>query len=490
MTKKSVLAWVLAAALLILAAGCASSGGGRPGWVDNPPADTQNSFSFVGVGSNPGGDEAGARQMAGSQLVSEITRFLGVKITAETTVEAKDAFGQFESNVTQRINESSQAQIGDLRVVDAWTERGPSGVTVYLLAEYDRGALLEEKARLEAVFAEREEAISGPEGEGNALMAEGAYYRAALKYSEAALAAVSSSVDNAAIKFERNMNKVKEALSRIRLIGLNDNITGTLNGDLEEPFNLKVTGGADASASGLEGVDIRVSYKVLRRNGRLSPTSEYFRTDGAGMVAFSRPPAAFVGEEILTMSLDMRSVLEPLAELPDPFYAQVEGLEQIINQKRVNFRYEILSNAKEIPTAVLLVDRDRGGNPLGRSDTASGLLEILTEEGFLVYLLENQPQYASLSEAELLNRLTSEWGGRYERLIFGFAGIDSFEESDGAAMVQVSGEAKAVDLASGAVLYSANGRSRARGSSQTGTISAAFKNLGKNLGEEMINNLP
>ena len=488
MTKKAAASTILM--VLFFAAGCASGEGGRPGWVNSPPADSQGAVFFVGAGSDPGGSEVGARQMAGSQLVSEITRFLGVKITAETTVEAKDAFGEFESNVTQKINENSQAQIGDLKVVDSWTDWSSGGVTVYLLAEYDKGALLEEKARLEAVFVEREEAISGPEREGERLMTEGAYYRAALKFGEAALAAVSSEVDNAAIKFERNLNNAKEALSRIRLLSLNDNITGVLGGELEEPFRMKVTGGAGKSAPGLEGVDIRVSYKVIRRNNRLSSTSETFRTDGEGMIVFWRPPANFVGEEVLSMALDMRRILDPLSELSDPFYAQVGGLEQVINQKRVNFRYEITSLAKEIPTAVLLVDQDRGGNPLERSDTASGLLEILTGEDFAVYLLDNSPQYASLSEAELLGRLASEWEARYERIILGFAGIDSFDETDDYVIVQVSGEAKAVDLATGAVIYTANGQSRARSKSPSGTVSAAFKNLGKNLGEELINNLP
>ena len=474
--------YLLASALALIAASCASTGMGRPGWVDSPPADTQAAFIFVGAGSDPAGDEAAARRMAQGEVVSEITRFLGVKITAETTVEAKDAYGVFESNVTQRISESSRAKIGDLRVVDSYIDRGPGGVTVFLLAEYDRGALLEEKARLEAVFAEQVEAVSGPEGEGNSLMTRGEYYRAALKYGEAALAAVSSDLDNAAIKFERNLNNTKEALSRIRLIGLNDNLTVMLNSSMDEPFRLKVTGGADRSDPGIEGVDIRISYKVARSNGRLSPKSEYFRTDGDGMVAFRRPPAGFVGAETVTMSIDFRSVLEPLSEIPDPFYAQVEGLEQVLSQKRTVFQYEIISTARDVPTAVLLMDRDRGGNPLERTDTASGFLEVLTGQGFQVSLLDLSADYIGLSERELLNRLIRQWGDKYERIILGFASIDSFEEADGAAMVLVSGEAKAVDLSSGTILYSASGSSRARSTSQTGTITAAFKKLGQSLG--------
>lgn len=475
-------------ALIFLASGCASSGGGRPGWIDNPPGETGKSFSFVAAGSDPSGDEAAARQQAGSQLVSEITRYLGVKITSDTTVEARDAYGEFESQVNQTITESSRAQIGDLQVVDSYTSRGPSGVTVYLLAEYERGALLNEKARLEALFAEQEEAISGPEMEGKTLFASGQFYRAALKFGEAALAAASSGVDNADIKFERNINSAKQALAEIRLIPQNGIITANLNSPFDDAFRLKVTGGADETAPGLSGVDIRISYQVARR-GRLSPTSETVRTDAQGTVEFRRPPAAFVGKENLSMVLDFRSILEPLMNLPDPYYDLVGGLEQVVNQKRAVFPYEILSLARKIPTAVVLIDRDRGGNPMGRSDSASGVFEVLTEKGFKVYQVD-AAAYAGITEGDLLDRLRADLAGRYERVIFGFTRIVSFEEADGAVIVQVSGEARSADLSDGTILYSANSSSRARGSSQTGTISAAFKTLGKNLGEAIVNNLP
>ena len=474
--------------LIFFAVGCASSGGGRPGWIDSPPGETGKSFSFVAAGSDPSGDEAAARQQAGSQLVSEITRYLGVKITSDTTVEARDAYGEFESQVNQTITESSRAQIGDLQVVDSYTSRGPSGVTVYLLAEYERGALLSEKARLEALFAEQEEAISGPESEGKTLFASGQFYRAALKFGEAALAAASSGVDNADIKFERNINSAKQALAEIRLVPENDIIMANLNSPFEDAFRLKVTGGSDESAPGLPGVDIRISYQVARR-GRLSPTSETVRTDSQGTVEFRRPPAAFVGKENLTMALDFRSVLEPLMNLPDPYYDLVGGLEQVVNQKRAVFPYEILSLAREIHTAVVLINRDRGGNPMGRPDSAAGVFEVLTEKGFKVFQVD-AATYTGIAEGDLLDRLRADLAGRYERVIFGFTRIVSFEEADGAVIVQVAGEARGVDLSAGTILYSTSTSSRARGSSQTGTISAAFKTLGKNLGEDMVNNLP
>ena len=48
-------------------------------------------------------------------------------------------------------------------------EQADSGVNVYLLAEYSTKELLAEKKRLDNLFKEKQEAISGPESEGDSL---------------------------------------------------------------------------------------------------------------------------------------------------------------------------------------------------------------------------------------------------------------------------------------------------------------------------------
>ena len=490
---KKILSLLFWGVFLVLFAACASAPGAggeaRPAWVDSPPADTSESVFFLGVGSDPAGSEASARQLASSQLVSDITKFLGVKVTSETSVEAKDAFGQFESNVSQTINEQSSAMIGDLRIKDVYTENNASGTNVFLLAEYDKAALLKEKARIEAVFAEQQEAISGPEKEGQALMTSGEYSLAAMKFMEAALAAVSSSVDNAEIKFERNINNAKEAVSNIRFTGLNDNIEGFLGQPLDAPFELEVTAAGDSS-QGLVGVPVRVYYKVAGRNNRKRSVTESFLTDSDGMVVFELPAPEFTGRENLIMSLDFSAPLEPLQRLNAKFLDQVDGLEQVIGQKNVSFTYEVVSRAREVATAVFVTDLDRGRNPMGRTDTTSGILEILSGEGFKVAGLPQDASMASLSDAAFRNAVLTAYGNTYERVIFGTSEIASFEESSGAYLVQVSGTVNAIDLNTGNVLYSSNKTSRARGQSETGIISQAFKSLGKLLAEDLANNLP
>lgn len=481
-----------AALILILTAGCAGGGGGteRPSWVVTPPADTDESVYFVGIGSDPAGDAAKANQMADSTLLSDVTKFLGVKITAETSSEAREAYGKFESSISQTIKEKSEAKIGDFRIADTYTERGPSGVTVYLLGEYDRAALMEEKARLEALTAEREEAISGPELEGDKLMEQGAYYEAAVKYMEAALAASSSEVDNAAIKFERNTNKAKQAVDSIVLSKENDNLSGFMGNPLGEPFTLAITAGSSSGAPALAEVPVQVSYRYLKRNGRMGGKYEFLKSDENGRIAFTLPVPDFVGKSQVVMALDLRSALEPLEDVPDRFLEQLEGLEQAVTAKRVVFEYEVISKAKEIATAVLIIDTDRSGNPLDVGYTANGVLEVLTGSGFKVAQIPLDYRYTAMSDLEIIQEVRRSFGNRYERLILGSAEVSSFDSSGGASVVKVSGNLKAVELETEQILFSTNGIKRARGSSEASSMASAYRSLGKSLGEDLENNLP
>ena len=475
----------------IILASCASAPGGkRPGWVDTPPEDTGAAFFFVGAGSDPAGNEASARELAGAQLLSEITRFLGVKITSDTTVEARDAYGKFESNVTQILREQSAAQIGDLRIRDSYTEKDAAGISVFLLAEYDRKALLEEKARIEAVFAEQAEAISGPEREGDNLMARKDFHKAALRYIEAAQAASSSTVDNAAIKFERNINKAKEAVSAIRLVPLSGDLEGFRGERLDGPFRLLVTGDASGNPPGLAGVDIRILYKTLKRNGDLGLVTAAGKTGATGELEFILPPPNFTGPEKVTMSLDMGGAMEPLSLLPRQYQDMVEGLEQVIALKRTEFLYTVNSRATLVPTALYISDLDRNRMPLGRADTAAGALEVLSGSGFKVTALPSDGSLTGLADQALIARIRGAYGSSYSRVLYGSAEISGFEEADGAYLIRVSGSLKALDLATGQVLYAANRTGQARGRSESATISAAFKSLGKSLAEDMRNNLP
>ena len=243
----------LAGFFLACGSGPSSAGEGLPVWVTSTPGDTDESVYFIGIGTSDTGDVAEAENMAASSMMTEITRFLGVRITAETSVEARDTLETYEQEMTQKIKEESAAQIGDFRVVEKHIEREDGRVTVYILGEYDRDVLLKEQKRIQAVFAEQREAISGPEREGDMLVDEEEYYKAARKYIEAASAAATSKVDNAAIKLERNINKAMKAIDFVNLFPLSSNLVTNVKETFDRPFSCKVAAGSSKKCTRRSG---------------------------------------------------------------------------------------------------------------------------------------------------------------------------------------------------------------------------------------------
>lgn len=489
----------LVAAVLTALIGCASApsgsqAGGKgdiPDWITNPPADTTDTMYFVGAGSDSEGNEAAARQQAAADLVSSITRFLGVKVTSDTTVEAKDTLDQFTSRLSQTITEQSEARLSSFRIEDRYVEYRGNLVNVYVLGEYDKNALLEEKARLKALFEERQEAVSGPELEGDRLSGRGKYYDAAIQYLTAATAAYKSGIDNAAIKYERNMTKARGVISKIELNKLNDDLSANIKEPFTTPFRLMVSSQDLPEGQGIAGVPIKIVYKEIRSNGRARMASEVVATDGKGLVEFARPAPQFVGREQLSMKLEFSASLEALEDVPDSLYPQLEAVEDLIADKEVQFSYTVVSKAREIPTAVMIADMDNGGTTLDKSETAAGVLEVLAEKGFSVGTLPVQINLLKGADTRLVQQVRSQYGGRYQRVVYGTVSISDFREDGNRYMVKVSGNIKAADLETGEVLYSSGSMFKsAIGQNLQSAMSAAFKQFGKMVGEALTRSLP
>ncbi len=476
----------LAAGLL----GCASappaaSSGSLPDWVVSPPQDTADAVYFIGSGS--AADSAAARNAAGADLVSSVTRFLGVKVTSETTVTARDTLKEFTSTLDSTIHESSSAILGDFKVVDTFTEEKNGVVNVYLLGEYKKSSLLKERDRIQAVFAEQREAISGPEAEGDALSKKGEYYNAAVKYIEAASAASVSDVDNAEIKFRRNMDKARKAVSMIQLVPGDTVPSAYIGQPFSQPFVCRVT--ADGKA--LSQVPVRISYRIVKSNGRKTVRSSVVSSGIDGTVSFVRPPASFVGSEKLTMSLDLSAAMEKLEDVKKSLYGEVEALDDMLGSKRVSFTYSVLSHAREIPTGILVADEDNSGALTGKTDTAAGILEALSSLKFTVKTLPVSGSLTAGNDDALIKKINAQYGKSIKRLIFGTAGIAGFQEENGMYSVKVSGNIKVVELSTGKILYSSGTRFKtALGTNLNSAISAAFKQFGKETGKLMANTLP
>lgn len=464
----------------------AESGEPVPNWVMDPPEGTDEYEYFVGSSSDSAGDVATAEDQAINDLLAEITRYLGVRVTSATSAEARASLDSFETDVVQTVKQESDARVAGLRIEDRYVDRAAERVTVYILARYERSALEAEKARLEALFQERIDAIAVPEEEAENLESRGAYVQAAQKYIEAAAAAASSTIENAQIRFERNITAARNILSELTIEKLNDNLSSLVGSPFEEPFRARVSVGGRP----LDGVELLVSYKVLRSNGRTGISTARVRTNREGVAVFQHPVPEFLGSETLTMGLDLDAYLTPLEDAPRSYQSYVDGLLDVLASKRVVFRYSVESAASSIPTGVVILATDIAGNPMQDGATESGILQRLSSEGFDVRILSfPRNDLNGSNDAALLERFRASADPSVQRVVYGVVGIDEFEERDG-IIVRVSGSVRAVRLSDGEVLAVAEGFQRSRGLSSQSAISAAFRGLGNKFAEELMRELP
>ncbi len=475
-----------------LSCATAPAGSGRmPAWVTSPPAETAEYVYFIGSGSDGGGDSAAAEQAAVSSLVGEVTRYIGVRISSDLTIDTRASMEEVEERVTESIRQQSSAQLSDFKVVDKWIDRSASPtVVIYILGAYSRPALLEEKDRVEAIFREQQEASAVLEAKGAELERGGRTFEAVTAYAESALAAITSGVENGDIKFERTINKARNALAGISLVP----VSNTLSGMMGKPFSgelvLRVTSSADTGSRGLADVPIQISYKELRSTGRTGVAVVTLLSDRDGYVRFVPPVPRFVGTDQVVMTVDIRALLDPLSALPGKYQEAVDGLRQVAASRKGVFEYSVSSAAASIPTGILIMDLDRSGKPIPISDTLAGVQEALTAARFALRGIGADFSLLTLPDEETIAKLRELYGSAVRRVVFGVARIVDFQESGGNFIVKVEGTVKTADLDEGRIIFTDSKIKSARGSNSASAISAAFKGLGGAFGEALVNNLP
>ncbi len=485
--------------LLFLLISCATVGLGSsaktekskpPSWVYSPPESDDTYAYFTGAGTSKTGDLAEAESTARNAIIDEILRYIGVEVTSKTTAVAKGSLDSFKASITEKLTSKSSGRITSLEISDRWIDKRGKGVTVYLLARYNRAELEKEKKRLQRLFEERVEAISRPEKEGKALVAKGEYFAGVIKFIEASLAAGNSNVDNARVKFERNINNAKAALSMINLIKLNDNLKGYVGKPFNEPFMLKVVKGTTKNSKGISGVSIRVSYYVLSKTGRKRVKSVTLKTDKNGIVAFKYPIPDFVGKSTVTMSLDLYSYLNQLDNLPPKFRNYVDGLEELVLKKRVVFYFETSSYARVVPMGVVVADTDASGKPIEQNETEDGMLSVFGNARFNIKDIDvDKWSVTALPDRKLIPLLKKKAGDRVKRVVYGFAKISGYEREKDVTVVKVSGTVKVVDLEKGEILLTVSKNKSAIGSKVSTALSTAFRKLGEDLAREIVDKL-
>ena len=482
-------------AMTLVFASCASvpaQGKKAPDWIfTTPKPDAANTY-FVGSASDATGDVAVATNDAAANLMSSITQYIGVKINVATDAEAKATLDSYSARIKSTVTSSSQNQVSGFSVKERFVQndkdKKSKRITVFILAAYATADLEKEKARIADLIKKGIEAVEGPEREGNALLAQNRGYEAVRKFVEAAVAASGSKIDNADVYFERDINAARGALSRIRFdTSASTGYKGFVGQEFGQPFKTRLVSGEGATAPGIPGAVVQLSYQ--RKSGtRLVSKTESVMTDAAGTVTFTPPVPDFVGKAKFNLRLDFQSTLDLLDKIPERFAAYRDSLAAELKAKIVDVPYEVVSNARGAAMAVAILDLDEAGEVAGTLAQA-GLIDTLLREKFSVKgIAVPKEAVIAMDEAAVAAAAAA---GKYQRVAFGTARVASVRKDGSNYLATGKATVKVLDVASGRILYSAERGATGFGSDEKSARAAAYRELGMNaVGKDMLSNLP
>ncbi len=456
-----------------------------PGWVTQTPANDATYTWFVG--SAEGSSIAKATEVATSGLIAEVTRYMGVTITAQSSATARATLDSFQADLVQTVTQTSTSRVAGFQVVEKYVAGSEAAPTVYLLARYATKDLESEKKRIAAVFQEKVDAVAKPEAMAKGLLEDGDVIGAVRKFIEAAAAASGSDVENAEIKFERNINAAKNAVARLGIKKLNDRLEANPGAAFAAPFKALVSAGEQGAAD----VPVIVGYQTKLPNGRLGTKTVALVSGPDGAISFDHPSPDFVGKATLTMRLDLSAATEALLGVGDKFLPMVAGLEDEIASKRVSFEYTVKSLARAVPTAVLLVDLDASGTAsVGTSSSA--LLQTLSRNGFIVSAAPLKADaIVGQDDTAVLEAARAALAGKADRFAYGTTRVASVKDDRGQKIATVSADVKVVELSGGRMLYSTVKQASAVASSEAEAVESARRTLAqKTVGEDLAASLP
>jgi hypothetical protein len=488
--QPSLRACILAVVFLVTAAVGALAqedvdSGPMPDWVKARPQDTDQLVYFSGMGFSAKGHLVEALEFANIDIQTQIVKFVGVRVTSTTSIEAKGNLDEFKANISKQIKETgSMYQAGFRLDKRPWSEKSARGLTVYILCSYDKESLLKEKKRIEDIFQTLIDAVRLPEEAGGKLAADGRYYEAALRYIEAAVAAGESTLEDRDVALNRNLANALAAVEKINLVKLNDNLTGTSGAEPELAFQLKAAGGPTASDKGVPNTAILVTYFTAPASGStLIAKTVSVKTDDQGVLSFRHPVLTFAGKGKIGMRLDLDAYLEKLRPVEKQSPDKIAALARLANSRKQEFLLTALAPAKSLSLAVFVVDVDESGAPLAANQaTASGLSEALTQQGFKLKTAKVDTQaITGMDEEELAALILLKVPGA-QRAVVGVGLMTGSDRDGDRFIITVTGTVKVIDLTTKKTMYEKTAQKKYVGTSLEAGRTAAFKQLGNDLG--------
>lgn len=452
-----------------------------PAWVlETPPADASYTY-FVGDSSDPSGDQARAVDQAVGVVISNIVKYMGVKINAEFVGETQATLDDYSASMRQKITETSQARIAGFSVMEKFfskpRDKKSKAVNAYVLARYETKELAKERDRIRKLIEEQENQVLAPERAGNEALASGRAADAVQSFLQAAAGAAGIDVDNKQVKIERNLNNARNALGPLRIVRVSSPASVPLGQSAPEPFVARVAYGEGDAAPGVPGAKLAVSYQRKTASGRPATKTVGMVSDEKGLVSFTPPAFDYVGASAVTMALDLSSALDLLDRVPKGFDAFKDSISKEVSSKFVDIGFSIGSAAKDQPVQVAVYDLDEAGNAIGTLSQSSAIDGLLREK-FKATAAAPAAKAAVLSDDDAAVGSQAKALGA-KRLIFGTAKVESVSKDGSAFVATCRVSLKALDADTGTVLASSDKVATAVGSSEAEARSSAYREAGK-----------
>jgi hypothetical protein len=456
------------------------------------PAPDATYTYFVASSSDAKGDVALATEDAAIALISQITRYMGVEITVETTGEARGTLDSYTADVTSVVKQSGSSRVSGFSLKDRYVVKQGTAATVYILAQYVTADLNKEKARIAAVFKEQEDAVAKPEAAGDSAASSGRYFDAIKNYVEAVVAASGSNIANADIKLERNVNKARAVLGKLQFIRIDAPTTAGIGKDYAKPFQARLAYGEGDAAPGIPGAEVFVTYQRRQTSGRVVTRTERALTDARGIASFAPPPPDFVGKATLSFVLNLDSTRELLDKIPARYAGFVDAIGDDLARRSISFEYVITSMARTVPTGVVVIDLNDDGKPASTSIAQGGLFETLAKEKFKAGLAPlAAAMVVSLDDAAVLKAAKAQYGTGLSRLIYGFARIERAALDGTMWQATARMTVRCVDFATGMILYSVEKTAIAVASDEATARRSAMLQVSRDaVAKDLMANLP
>ncbi len=474
------------AAIAVIVSGCASAPK-VPQWVlQTPQPDSKYTFF---VGSSSGTDSATTIGDATASLVAGIMKYMGVSISVSSSAEAKASLSDYQAQITQTVKTESQGRIAGFEVVEKYINKdAKSGLyTVHVLARYETKELQKEKARLEALFKEKFDAVAVPEQKGDAAAAEGRQLDAIRFYAEAMTAAAGSDIDNAQIKLERNAKKASSIAATLMLsIVSGSNSQIPLGGSLPT-ITARLTTNHGGTSQPVAGAPLSIAYPKKLSSGRVGTATTQAFTDTNGDAAFTLKAIDIAGEFRVSVQIDFASISDLFSSLPSWALPYSDAVEADLSSKVAYANYSVVSAAKNIPLAIAVrANSQQAALTLDLSTFSLSLKEALVKQGFV--LADAASPSSSAPDIAQLRALAPP---NMQRFALASIDIGAVSKDGDYFIASVSGSMNVYDLANGTTLYSASKSAQGMGASERDALSNALRTLaGQVFANDILGTLP